>query len=72
MDESVIARINELYHKSQEVGLTPEEKKEQADLRNEYIMAVRKNLKSQLNNISVLNPDGTITDLKDKDSDLRQ
>lgn len=67
MDENTIKRINELYHKAKETGLTPEEKIEQADLRNEYLMAVRKNLKSQLNNISILNPDGTVTDLKDKD-----
>lgn len=67
MDENTIKRINELYHKSQEEGLTPEEKLEQADLRNEYIMAVKRNLKSQLNNISILNPDGTVTELKDRD-----
>lgn len=67
MNENTIKRINELYHKSQEEGLTPEEKIEQADLRNEYIMAVKRNLKSQLNNISILNPDGTVTELKDRD-----
>lgn len=66
MDDNTIKRINELYHKSKEEGLTAEEKKEQADLRNEYIQAVRRNLRGQLDNISVLNPDGTITDLKDK------
>ena len=30
MIENIIARINELYHKSQKEGLTPEEKEEQA------------------------------------------
>ena len=29
MIENTIARINELYHKSQKEGLTPEEKEEQ-------------------------------------------
>ena len=32
MDASRIDRINELYHKSQSVGLTEEEKEEQARL----------------------------------------
>ena len=33
MDSSKIDRINELYHKSQSVGLTEEEKTEQAALK---------------------------------------
>ena len=37
MDQSSIDRINALYHKSQAVGLTEEEKEEQARLRKEYI-----------------------------------
>ena len=36
MDSSKIDRINELYHKSQSVGLTEEEKTEQAALKKEY------------------------------------
>lgn len=72
MNEAMIKRINELYHKSKETGLTPEEKIEQAELRSEYIKAVRKNLKSQLNNISVLNPDGTITDLSERDPERKK
>ena len=65
MTEEKIARINELYHKSKEEGLTAEEKIEQASLRKEYIAAIRADLQGTLNNVSVLNPDGTITDLKD-------
>lgn len=72
MNEAMIKRINELYHKSKETGLTPEEKIEQAELRSEYIKAVRRNLKSQLNNISVLNPDGTITDLSERDPERKK
>lgn len=59
-------RINELYHKSVEAGLTPEEKEEQQQLRKEYIEAVRKNLRGQLNNIDVREEDGSITNLGDK------
>lgn len=67
MDDNKLARINELYKKSQNEGLTASEKTEQTKLRNEYIQAVRKNLRGTLNNVSLLNPDGTVTELKKKD-----
>ncbi len=66
MDEKRIARINELYHKSKEVGLTPEELKEQQILRREYIDAFKNNLRSQLDNISIQEKDGTIVNLGEK------
>lgn len=47
-------RINELYHKSQNEGLTDAEKKEQAELRNAYVANVRANLKAQLDNITIV------------------
>ena len=65
MDER-IARINELYHKSQAEGLTEEEKAEQAKLRAEYAASVRNNLKAQLDNITIERPDGTIESLGKK------
>lgn len=61
-----IARINELYHKSQKEGLTEEEKAEQKQLREDYIASVRGNLKAQLNNINIQNKDGSITNLGEK------
>lgn len=62
-----IARINELYHKSQTPeGLTQEEREEQANLRSTYIESVRKNLRGQLNNIDVKELDGSITHLGEK------
>jgi len=67
MEESRLARINELYKKSKEIGLTEEEKTEQAELRSEYIQAVRKNLRGTLNQISLLNPDGSVTELSKKE-----
>lgn len=67
MNDEKLARINELARKSKGEGLTVEEKEEQAALRNEYIQAVRQNLRGTLNNISLLNPDGTITELAKKD-----
>ncbi|MDY5986106.1 DUF896 domain-containing protein [Sporofaciens sp. SGI.106] len=66
MDEKKIERINELYRKSKAEGLTDAEKKEQQLLRQEYIAAIRKNLRGQLNNISIQEADGSITDLGEK------
>ena len=62
MDEK-IKRINELYHKSQDVGLTEEEKTEQKQLRQDYVAAVRGNLRSQLDNINIQEADGSIVNL---------
>ncbi|MCM1267606.1 MAG: DUF896 domain-containing protein [Bacteroidales bacterium] len=59
-------RINELYHKSQAEGLTDEEKEEQAALRQAYVANVRANLKGQLDNISIVEKDGSITNLREK------
>ena len=66
MDQNKIDRINALYHKSKAVGLTEEEKMEQAALRKEYIETIRKNMRAHLNNISIQEKDGTITDLGKK------
>ncbi len=66
MTEEKIKRINELAAKSKEKGLTPEEREEQTLLRQEFVANVRANLKAQLNNISIENEDGTITNLGEK------
>lgn len=64
MDDTKIARINALYHKAKAEGLTEEEKVEQQILRQEYIDSIKNNIRSQLDNTSVQNSDGTITPLK--------
>ena len=64
--EKQIKRINELYHKSKESGLSEEEKAEQQKLRHDYIAAIRENMRSSLDNVSLLNPDGSVTDLSKK------
>ncbi len=61
-----VSRINELYRKSKAEGLTDAEKKEQELLRKEYIANVRSNLRSQLNNIDMINEDGSIENLGEK------
>lgn len=65
LDEK-IKRINELYHKQKGVGLTEEEKEEQAKLRRDYIDSVKANLKGQLDNINIQEKDGSITNLAEK------
>lgn len=69
--EQMTKRINELYHKSQEEGLTEEEKEEQKQLRQAYVANVRANLRGQLNNISIVEKDGSVTDLGRKFGDRK-
>ena len=66
MNQEKIDRINELYRKSKAEGLTEEEKKEQKMLREQYIATIRNSVVNQLNNISIQNEDGTVTDLGEK------
>ncbi len=66
MDDKKIERINELYKKAKTEGLTEAEAKEQAELRKEFIQAFRQNLKSQLDNIDIKEPDGSIVNLGEK------
>ncbi|MBO6114008.1 MAG: DUF896 domain-containing protein [Lachnospiraceae bacterium] len=66
MTDEKIKRINELAHKSKTPeGLTKEEKKEQAVLRQEFIDSVKGNLKAQLDNINIQEKDGSITHVRD-------
>ena len=55
----VIARINELAAKNKAVGLTAEELAERDKLRRIYIDSVKSNLVGQLENTTIVYPDGT-------------
>ncbi len=66
MEQEKIDRINELYKKSKAEGLTEAERDEQALLRKEFVANVRNNLRAQLDNIDMVNPDGTTENLGDK------
>ena len=56
----VIARINVLAAKAKTPeGLTPEELEERTKLRNIYKESVVGNLRAQLENTTILYPDGT-------------
>ena len=58
--KKVIEEINALAKKQREVGLTEEEKVRQAEVRKIYIDAIKKNFKSQLDNIKVVEEDETV------------
>ena len=51
MEQAKIDRINVLAKKSKTVGLTPEEKEEQAILRKEFLEDFRAGFKQQLDRI---------------------
>ena len=71
MNNEDIDRINTLYHKMKAVGLTPEEKEEQTRLRKAYIQAIRRNLRGSLDNISIQEEDGSVTNLGEKHGDQK-
>lgn len=66
MIDERVKRINELYKKSQTVGLTEREKAEQQRLRQEYVKSFRKTVIDQLNNVTIKEPDGTLINMRDK------
>ena len=53
--DDVIKRINELYKKSKEEGLTEKEKEEQQILRRRYIDNVKANFRVQLEGVELKN-----------------
>lgn len=66
MEQSKLDRINELARLSKTRELTQAEKAEQKKLRTEYVRLVHNNLRGQLDNIRIVEPDGTIRALKEK------
>ncbi|WP_019534148.1 DUF896 domain-containing protein [Paenibacillus ginsengihumi] len=55
--EASVRRINELARKAKSEGLTAAEKEEQSLLRRKYIDAFRASLRSQLDNIKLVDKD---------------
>ncbi|SHH91399.1 Uncharacterized protein YnzC, UPF0291/DUF896 family [Clostridium collagenovorans DSM 3089] len=54
----VLQRINFLYKKSQEEGLTEEEKVEQKELREYYLEVFRNNVRAQLQHVKKVDNKG--------------
>ena len=59
MTEERIKRISELTRISRERELTDDEKAERAELRQEYLAAIRQSLEGQLSNTYIVSEDGT-------------
>jgi uncharacterized protein YnzC (UPF0291/DUF896 family) len=64
VDKCGIDRINELARKAKSEGLTEEEKLEQQALRKQYIAEFRQSLRATLDNVVIVEPDGSRTPLK--------
>lgn len=68
MQPHTIERINALARKARETGLTETEQKEQALLRREYIDAMKQSLRTQLEEVRIVEEDGSETPLKKRGS----
>ena len=67
-----IDRINFLARKSRSEGLTETEKNEQRKLRAEYIEAFKQSLVSQLENTTIIEPDGTRRKVRRRDENTSE
>ena len=66
MEQKKIDRINELAKKMKIVGLTEEEKAEQAILRRDYIDSFKRSLTGQLDNMYIVDEKGNKTKVERK------
>lgn len=64
MHQKRLDRINELARKQKSEGLIEAEKAEQKKLREEYLADFRKTLRGQLENITFVEADGSLTPLR--------
>lgn len=69
MDHEKIERISELTRISRERALTPEEQRERAALRGEYLEGFRQNMRQVLESVRLQRPDGTLESLHQKKQD---
>lgn len=66
MEKEQVQRINELARKKKTVGLTIEEEKEQAELRQQYLHDFREGMKQMLDNVYIRQEDGEYKKLEKK------
>ena len=64
MEREKVERINTLARESKVRELTPEEKAEQAALRQEYVAEIRASFGATLENTVIQRPDGSVQKLK--------
>lgn len=58
LSKEKLERINALAKKSRESGLTPEEKAEQHQLRQEYLTAFRGGMRNHIEGLKLIDPTG--------------
>lgn len=58
LSKEKLERINALAKKSREGGLTPEEKAEQHQLRQEYLTAFRGGMRNHIEGLKLIDPTG--------------
>jgi len=66
MTQEGIDRINELARKAKAEGLTEEEIKERDILRKQFIADMRKNVAATLDNVDIVNEDGSVENLGER------
>lgn len=66
MEQAKIDRINELARKAKTGPLSDAERRERAQLRREYLDAVTGSLQRQLDNLVIVNEDGSRRTLRKK------
>ncbi|WP_339035074.1 DUF896 domain-containing protein [Spiroplasma endosymbiont of Cantharis rufa] len=66
--KSLLKRINELAKIAKERELTTEELKERDQLRKKYVTIFRKGLEQQLENVTIIDENGTIVKKKSNTS----
>ncbi len=64
MEQTKVDRINFLAKKSKAEGLSEEEKTEQSSLRKEYIESWKRGVRQTLDNVYIVEEDGSQTKLK--------
>lgn len=55
--KELIERINYLSRKQRSEGLTPEEQKEQAKVRRQYLDGIKSQMRATLDNITIVDPE---------------
>lgn len=62
MEKAKLNRINELAHKSKAEGLTEEERKEQHELRQEFLDEIRADVRASLESIEIVDDTNVTND----------
>jgi uncharacterized protein YnzC (UPF0291/DUF896 family) len=72
-EKRVIKRINDLYHKKEQTGLSPEEEAERKELHQKFIKNFRAGFKQQIEDLVIVDKNGKeVTSEKAKKAQRRK